>query len=78
MATIYVQKRVEGLNKLLLYLTGEKVSYEKHYAVQPFPWIEKIVITGELGEWNLRTVWDILNSNDLRVKYSNNRLEIFV
>lgn len=78
MKTVYVQKRVEGLDKLLLYLTGEKVLFNKYYQLGKLSWLTKIEVVGNLGEWNFRRVFEIVNENDLRIEYSSNRLQIFL
>lgn len=78
MTAVYVQRRSEGLDKISTYLTVEKVPFVFDYETKPKPWLSKIVVIGDLGEWNLRRVFDIVNENDLRIDYSNNRLQIFI
>lgn len=75
---VYVQKRVDGLEKIRLYLHGEKILYNKHYNITVgLHFLVRIEIVSALGEWNLRRVWDLVNENDLRIEYSENRLQVF-
>lgn len=75
--TVYVQKRVNGLDSIRVYLVGEGVSCDYHYETKPLTWLSKIVVRGDLGEWNLRRVIDIVNQNDLRLEYIGKCFQIF-
>lgn len=72
---VYIQKRADGLQKIMLYLTGEKVTFNKVYQLDHKPWIYRLEITGTLGEWNLRRVWDIVQESDLNIEYSSHPAE---
>lgn len=74
-STVYVQPRVNGLQKLLLYLHTEQIPFLKIYTLDS-SWLSAIRITGRLGEWNLRRVWDIVNETDLRIEFTGKHFEV--